>query len=45
LVTLIKDGLSLPLPAAIGFVEALVLMLVLVWLAGRYHKKHSGQDN
>ena len=43
LVTLIKDGLSLPLPAAIGFIEALILMLVLVWLAERYHKKHSGQ--
>jgi len=41
LVTLIKDGLSLPLPAAIGFVEALILMLVLVWLAARYYKKHS----
>jgi membrane protease YdiL (CAAX protease family) len=40
LVTLIKDGLSLPLPAALGFGEALILMFVLVWLAAQYHKKH-----
>lgn len=41
LVTLIKDGLSLPLLSSLGFVEALILMWVLVWLAARYHKKHS----
>jgi len=40
LVTLIKDGLALPLLAALGFAEALVVMLVLVWLADRYHRKH-----
>jgi len=39
LVTLIRDRLTLPLPAAIGFAEALILMIVLVWLADRYHKK------
>ena len=39
LVTLIKDGLSLPLLAGLGFIEALILMWVLVWLAARYHKK------
>jgi uncharacterized protein len=40
LVTLIKDGLTLPLLAALGFVEVLILMLVLVWLANRYQTKH-----
>jgi membrane protease YdiL (CAAX protease family) len=40
LVTLIGDGLTLPLISALGFVEALVVMLVLVWLAARYYKKH-----
>jgi membrane protease YdiL (CAAX protease family) len=41
LVTLIKDGLSLPLLASLGFIEALILMWVLIWLAARYHKKSS----
>lgn len=41
LVTLLRDGLSLPLLAALGFVEVLIVMFVLVWLAARYHKKHS----
>ncbi len=40
LITLIKDKLSLPLLASLGFVEVLILMLVLVWLAARYQKKH-----
>jgi membrane protease YdiL (CAAX protease family) len=39
LVTLIKDGLKLPLLASLGFIEVLVVMLFLVWLAGRYQKK------
>jgi membrane protease YdiL (CAAX protease family) len=39
LVTLIKDGLELPLLASLGFVEVLIGMLVLVWFAGRYAKK------
>jgi hypothetical protein len=34
LVTLIKDGLELPLLASLGFLEALMLMFVMVWLAG-----------
>jgi hypothetical protein len=42
LVTLIKDGLDLPLLASLGFIEVLIGMLVLVWLAGRYAKKHAG---
>lgn len=41
LVTLLRDGLSLPLLAALGFVEVLIVMLVFVWLAARYHKKHA----
>lgn len=45
LVTLIKDGLQLPLLASVGFLEALIVMLVLVWLAARYHKKHPGHEN
>ena len=40
LVTLIKDGLELPLLASLGFVEVLIGMLVLVWLAERYAKKN-----
>lgn len=41
LITLIKDGLSLPLLAGLGFIEALILMWALIWLAVRYQKKHS----
>jgi membrane protease YdiL (CAAX protease family) len=41
LVTLIKDGLELPLIASLGFVEVLIGMLVLVWLAGRYAQKRT----
>lgn len=41
LVTLIKDGLNLPLLASLGFIEVLIGMLVLVWLAGRYAHKHA----
>lgn len=43
LVTLVRDGLTLPLLAALGFVEVLVLMWVFVWLANRYDKKHRTQ--
>jgi len=45
LVTLIKDGLTLPLLAALGFIEVLIVMLVLVWLAGRYQKKQTEFKN
>jgi len=41
-VTLIKDGLELPMIASLGFVEVLVAMMVLVWLAGRYARKYAG---
>jgi hypothetical protein len=39
MVTLIRDELQLPLIATLGFVEALVLMLVIIWLAGKYYSK------
>ena len=45
LVTLIKDGLKLPLLASLGFIEVLIVMLVLVWLAGRYQKKYAVKEN
>jgi membrane protease YdiL (CAAX protease family) len=43
LYTLIQDQLSLPLLAALGFIEVLIVMFLLVWLASRYHRKHSLQ--
>lgn len=39
LVTLIKDQLSLPAIAALGFFEVFLLMALLIWLANRYYKK------
>jgi hypothetical protein len=41
LVTLTKEGLELPLLSSLGFVEVLIGMLVLVWLAGRYARKNA----
>ena len=41
LVTLIKDGLSLPLLAGLGFIEVLILMWFLIWLAALYQRKHN----
>jgi uncharacterized protein len=37
--TLITDQLSLPLIASVGFAEAFVGMLVLIWLAAKYQNK------
>jgi hypothetical protein len=45
LITLIRDKLTLPLLASLGFIEVLILMLVLVWLASRYQRKHHKQEN
>lgn len=39
IVTLIRDQLTLPLLAALGFAEVLLVMFVLVWIATRYYKK------
>jgi membrane protease YdiL (CAAX protease family) len=41
LITLIKDGLTLPVAASLGFIDALALMFVLIWFAAKYYKKHS----
>jgi hypothetical protein len=43
LTTLLTDKLTLPLVAALGFAEAFVLMLVLIWLSGRYSKKRNAK--
>lgn len=40
LVTLMKDGLDLPLLASLGFIEVLIAMLVAVGLVVRYTRKH-----
>jgi membrane protease YdiL (CAAX protease family) len=40
LITLINDQLILPMISAVGFIEAFVVMLVLIGLAARYLKKH-----
>ena len=39
LVTLIRDGLSLPMIASLGFIEVVIVMWALVWLASRYAKR------
>ncbi len=39
LVTLVNDQLTLPLVSTLGFVDILLVMLALVWLAGRYYAK------
>ena len=45
LITLVKDQLSLPLVAALGFIEVLAVMLALVWLATWYYKRHVGRQS
>jgi membrane protease YdiL (CAAX protease family) len=45
LVTLIKDGLSLPLLASLGFIEVLAFMWLLIWLANKYEKKQRRVQN
>lgn len=45
LVTLIKDGLMLPPIASLGFLEVLIGMLVLVWLAARYARKFGSESH
>jgi hypothetical protein len=39
MVTLIRDGLSLPVLAALGFFEVFLVMTLLVWFAHRYYQK------
>ena len=45
LITLVKDGLTLPLAAMLGFIEAMILMFVFVWLAARYARKQNQLKN
>jgi len=44
LVTLVNDRLRLPPLASLGFIEALALMLALVWLADKYYRKHAARQ-
>jgi hypothetical protein len=41
MVTLVRDGLDLPLIATLGFVEAFLVMLVLIWLVNKYYLKQA----
>jgi hypothetical protein len=41
LITLIQDGLRLPLLAALGFMEVLAVMGVILWVASRYVRHRS----
>lgn len=43
--TLITDQLSLPVISTIGFAEVFIGILVLIWLASRYQKKHQKIDS
>ena len=45
MVTLIRDGLELPLIATLGFAEAFIVMLVFVWLANKVYHKQLGKKN
>ncbi|MEJ2706481.1 MAG: CPBP family intramembrane metalloprotease [Anaerolineales bacterium] len=44
MVTLVNDQLTLPLISTLGFVDVLLVMIVIVWLAYRYHQKHETID-
>jgi membrane protease YdiL (CAAX protease family) len=44
LVTLSRDELQLPLIASVGFIEVLIVMGVLVWLANRYYRKYQTRE-
>lgn len=39
LVTLVRDGLSLPLLATLGFIEVFAVMALFIWLAQRYYRR------
>jgi membrane protease YdiL (CAAX protease family) len=41
LITLVKEGLTLPLLASLGFLEVFIVMVVLLWLSTRYLRKHN----
>ncbi|MHB1413744.1 MAG: CPBP family intramembrane glutamic endopeptidase [Chloroflexota bacterium] len=44
LLTLFRDGLPLPLLAAVGFGEMLLVMLALVWFAARYRRRRERRE-
>jgi len=44
LTTLIKDGLTLPIDATLGFVDALAVMMVILYLARRHCARRSRQE-
>lgn len=44
LVTLIRDELSLPTIASVGFLEAFIVMLLAVWFAQKFHLKKKKQS-
>jgi membrane protease YdiL (CAAX protease family) len=44
MVTLVNDQLTLPLISTLGFVDVLLVMIVIVWLASRYHQKRKTVD-
>lgn len=41
LITLVKEGLELPLLASVGFIEVFIVMVVLIWLSTRYLRKYN----
>jgi uncharacterized protein len=41
--TLIKEGLTLPLISSLGFIECLIVMVGLVWIFGRLYRKRIAQ--
>ncbi len=43
--TLIEDGLELPLISSLGFIDVLIVMLVLVFLARKYYRKADNDRN
>jgi membrane protease YdiL (CAAX protease family) len=45
LITLSEEGLNLPLISTLGFIDAIVVMFIFIWLARRYYKKHIEKSN
>jgi uncharacterized protein len=43
--TLVKDGLDLPLISSLGFIECLAVMIGLVWFFGRLYRKRYRNDS
>jgi phosphoglycerol transferase MdoB-like AlkP superfamily enzyme len=45
LITLSEEGLNLPLISTLGFIDAIIVMFIFIWLARRYYKKHIERVN